>query len=49
MLHEIAGFALPASFSDADALRVATGRCRPTADELAELGPLAAKLPLPLG
>ncbi|MEU0333935.1 maleylpyruvate isomerase N-terminal domain-containing protein [Streptomyces sp. NPDC006193] len=49
MLEEIAGAPFPASWSDQDALRVGTGRRAPTAAERAELGPLAAKLPLVLG
>ncbi|QUQ67543.1 maleylpyruvate isomerase N-terminal domain-containing protein [Kutzneria sp. CA-103260] len=48
MLEQIAGFAFPASLSDADALRIGTGRRLPTAAERAALGPAAAKLPLPL-
>ncbi|MCX5149730.1 MULTISPECIES: maleylpyruvate isomerase N-terminal domain-containing protein [unclassified Streptomyces] len=49
MLEEIAGAAFPASFSDKDALLIGTGRRAPTAAERAELGALAAKLPLVLG
>ncbi|MGX5210779.1 hypothetical protein ACWKT3_19175 [Streptomyces violaceus] len=39
----------PASFHDLDALLVGTGRRTPTEAERAELGALAAKLPLHLG
>lgn len=49
MLEEIAGAAFPASFSDADALLVGTGRRATTAAERAELGGLAARLPFALG
>jgi hypothetical protein len=40
---------LPASFSGRDALLVGTGRRAPTDAEKAELGELAAKIPLVLG
>lgn len=49
MLERIAGAAFPASWSDKDALLVGTGRRVPTAEEQADLGDLAAKLPLVLG
>ena len=49
MLEKIAGAAFPASLSDKDALLVGTGRRAPTDTEKAELGELAAKLPLVLG
>jgi uncharacterized protein (TIGR03083 family) len=49
MLQAIAGAAFPASFTDKDALLVGTGRRAPTDAEIAELGGLAAKLPLVLG
>ncbi|MFD1544944.1 maleylpyruvate isomerase N-terminal domain-containing protein [Nonomuraea guangzhouensis] len=49
MLEKIAGTAFPVSFSDKDALLVGTGRRTPTDAEQAELGELAAKLPLVLG
>lgn len=49
MLEKIAGAAFPASLSDTDALLVGTGRRAPTVAERAELGDLAAKLPLVLG
>ncbi|WP_326823096.1 maleylpyruvate isomerase N-terminal domain-containing protein [Streptosporangium sp. NBC_01756] len=49
MLEKIAGAVFPASFSDRDALLVGTGRRAPTDVEKAELGELAAKLPLVLG
>ncbi|WP_137976814.1 MULTISPECIES: maleylpyruvate isomerase N-terminal domain-containing protein [Streptomyces] len=49
MLERIAGAAFPASWSDKDALLVGTGRRAPTAEEQADLGDLAAKLPLVLG
>ena len=48
-LEKIAGAAFPASFSDKDALLIGTGRRAPTDAEKAELGELAAKLPLVLG
>ncbi|MEV8020301.1 maleylpyruvate isomerase N-terminal domain-containing protein [Streptomyces sp. NPDC086554] len=49
MIEQIAGAAFPASFSDQDTLLVGTGRRAPSAAEKAELGALAAKLPLVLG
>ncbi|MET8850510.1 maleylpyruvate isomerase N-terminal domain-containing protein [Amycolatopsis sp. NPDC004625] len=49
VLEKIAGTAFPASFSDTDVLRVATGRRAPTEAEAAELGGLAARLPFVLG
>ncbi|MFI6505482.1 maleylpyruvate isomerase N-terminal domain-containing protein [Nonomuraea typhae] len=49
MLEKIAASAFPASFSDADALLVGTGRLAPTGAQKAELGELAARLPLVLG
>ncbi|MFJ6673602.1 maleylpyruvate isomerase N-terminal domain-containing protein [Actinosynnema sp. NPDC091369] len=49
MLERIAGTAFPASFSDADALLVGTGRRAPTDAEVAELGGLASRLPFVLG
>jgi hypothetical protein len=49
ILEKIAGAAFPASFSDTDALLVGTGRREPTGAQTAELGELAAKLPLVLG
>jgi Mycothiol maleylpyruvate isomerase N-terminal domain len=49
MLEAIAGAAFPASFSDADALLLGTGRREPTDAETAELDDLATKLPLVLG
>jgi hypothetical protein len=49
MLEKIAGAPFPASLSDTDALLVGTGRRPPTAEEKAELGALAVKLPLVLG
>ncbi|MFI6092919.1 maleylpyruvate isomerase N-terminal domain-containing protein [Streptomyces sp. NPDC051218] len=49
MLEEIVGAAFPASFSDADALLVGTGRRGPTDAEKSALGGLAAKLPVVLG
>ena len=49
MLEKIAGAALPASLSDKDALLVGTGRRAPTDVDQAELGELAAKLPVVLG
>ncbi|WP_326616136.1 maleylpyruvate isomerase N-terminal domain-containing protein [Streptomyces decoyicus] len=48
-LEKIADAAFPASFSDKDVLLVGTGRRAPTDAEKAELGELAAKLPLVLG
>jgi hypothetical protein len=49
LLETIAGAAFPASFSDGDALLAGTGRRAPTVAERAELGELAARLPLVLG
>ncbi|MBZ2196938.1 maleylpyruvate isomerase N-terminal domain-containing protein [Occultella gossypii] len=49
LLQEIAGASFPASFSDADALLVGTGRRTATETERARLGPLAARLPFVLG
>lgn len=49
LLEQIAGSAFPASFTDRDALLVGTGRREPTPAEQAELGALAARLPLVLG
>ncbi|NUS24516.1 MAG: maleylpyruvate isomerase family protein [Streptomyces sp.] len=49
LLEQIAGAAFPASLTDPDALLVGTGRRPPTDRERAELGELAAKLPLVLG
>jgi hypothetical protein len=49
MLETIGGAAFPGSFFDKDALLVGTGRRAPTDVEKAELGELAAKLPLVLG
>ncbi|GGX29774.1 maleylpyruvate isomerase [Streptomyces lomondensis] len=49
LLERIAGSAFPASFHDLDALLVGTGRRAPTEAERADLGELAAKLPLYLG
>ncbi|MEW2359464.1 maleylpyruvate isomerase N-terminal domain-containing protein [Spirillospora sp. NPDC029432] len=49
MLEEIAGARFPASFSDADALLIGTGRRSPAEAQAAELGGLAAALPLVLG
>jgi len=46
MLEIIAGSAIPESFSDKDALLIGTGRRRPTEQESAHLGSLAAKLPV---
>ncbi|MEV5408122.1 maleylpyruvate isomerase N-terminal domain-containing protein [Thermopolyspora sp. NPDC052614] len=49
MLETIAGAAFPSSFSNEDALLIGTGRRPMTDAERAELGELAAKLPLILG
>ena len=49
MLETIAGTAFPVSFSDEDALLVGTGRRPPADAQKAELGDLAAKLPIVLG
>ncbi|MFJ2831223.1 maleylpyruvate isomerase N-terminal domain-containing protein [Streptomyces sp. NPDC087263] len=49
LLEKIAPAPFPASFCDKDALLVGTGRRAPTDAETAELGELAAKLPLVLG
>jgi hypothetical protein len=49
MLERIAGASFPAAWSDTTALLIGTGRRAPTDAEQAELGDLAAKLPLVLG
>lgn len=49
LLEAIAGAAFPASLADRDALLIGTGRRAPTETEKADLGPLAARLPLFLG
>ncbi len=49
LLESIAGAAFPASLSDRDALLIGTGRRAPTEAETAEIGVLAARLPLFLG
>jgi hypothetical protein len=49
LLEKIAGAAFPASWPDKDALLAGTGRRAPTDGERAELGELAARLPLVLG
>ncbi|NIH80566.1 maleylpyruvate isomerase N-terminal domain-containing protein [Amycolatopsis viridis] len=53
MLERIAGFAFPAAWPDADALRIGTGRRAPGDAERAALGPLAGplagRLPVVLG
>lgn len=49
MLEAIAGAPFPASFTDADALLIGTGRRAPSGTERSELGLLGAKLPLVLG
>ncbi|WP_405162895.1 maleylpyruvate isomerase N-terminal domain-containing protein [Nocardia sp. NBC_01499] len=49
MLEKIVGATFPASLSDKDALLIGTGRRVPTDAEQAELGELAAKLPLVIG
>ena len=49
ILEKIAGTGFPASFSDKDALLIGTGRRTPSDAERAELGELAARLPLVLG
>ncbi|QXJ23720.1 maleylpyruvate isomerase N-terminal domain-containing protein [Actinomadura graeca] len=48
-LEKIIGTPVPASFSDADALLVVTGRRPPTDADRAALGGLAARIPLALG
>ncbi|MEU8628556.1 maleylpyruvate isomerase N-terminal domain-containing protein [Streptomyces sp. NPDC048669] len=49
LLDAIAGTSFPSSLSDRDALLIGTGRRAPTESEKAELGELAARLPLFLG
>ncbi|MET9451249.1 maleylpyruvate isomerase N-terminal domain-containing protein [Streptomyces cinerochromogenes] len=49
LLEEIAGAPFPAAWPDQDALRIGTGRRTPTGTEQADLGELAARLPLVLG
>jgi hypothetical protein len=48
-LEALAGAAFPASFSAEDVLLIGTGRRAASADEEAELGEVAARLPLVLG
>ncbi|NEC63964.1 maleylpyruvate isomerase N-terminal domain-containing protein [Streptomyces sp. SID9727] len=47
-LESVAGATFPASLADADALLIGTGRRAPTPAQTAELGGLAARLPLVL-
>ena len=49
MLEAIVGAEFPASLADRDALLIGTGRRAPAEAERAELGELAARLPLVLG
>lgn len=49
MLETIAGTPFPASFSDADALLVGTGRRAPTGAQRADLGETSARLPFVIG
>ncbi|HVV12235.1 maleylpyruvate isomerase N-terminal domain-containing protein [Amycolatopsis sp.] len=49
MLETIAGTTFPASWSDTDALLIATGRRAPAGTERAELGASAGRIPLFLG
>ncbi|TNC20975.1 maleylpyruvate isomerase N-terminal domain-containing protein [Amycolatopsis alkalitolerans] len=49
LLETIAGAAFPASFSDAEALLIGTGRRAPAGAQYGELGDLAARLPFVLG
>ncbi|MGW0811845.1 maleylpyruvate isomerase N-terminal domain-containing protein [Streptomyces viridiviolaceus] len=49
LLEKITGAAFPPSFSDQDALLMGTGRRAPAETETAELGELAARLPIVLG
>ncbi|MFD8496607.1 maleylpyruvate isomerase N-terminal domain-containing protein [Amycolatopsis sp. NPDC059657] len=49
IIEQIAGMKFPESFSDKDVLLVGTGRRVATEAEQAELGELAAKLPLIIG
>lgn len=49
LLERIAGAAFPPSLSDKEALLIGTGRRAPTGEEKADLGEMAAKLPLVLG
>jgi hypothetical protein len=49
IVEKIAGTPFPSSFSDTDALLVATGRRAPTDAKKSELGDLAARLPFVLG
>ncbi|QNP68566.1 maleylpyruvate isomerase N-terminal domain-containing protein [Streptomyces roseirectus] len=49
LLERVTGTALPASFSDPDALLVATGRRAPTPAQRAELGATADLLPFVVG
>ncbi|MFJ7209945.1 maleylpyruvate isomerase N-terminal domain-containing protein [Streptomyces sp. NPDC098789] len=49
LLEAIAGEPFPPSFSDREALLIGTGRRSPTAEQAAELGGLAGRLPFVLG
>jgi hypothetical protein len=49
MLETIVGAAIPKLLSDKDALLIGTGRRAPADAEKAQLGDLAAKLPVILG
>ncbi|WP_420032179.1 maleylpyruvate isomerase N-terminal domain-containing protein [Streptomyces sp. cg28] len=49
LLEAVAGAALPAAFSDTDALLLGTGRRAPDAAERAALGEVADRLPVVLG
>ena len=48
-VEKLAGTPIPASFSDTDALLLATGRRTPTPAEASALGELAARLPFAIG
>ncbi|CAL9671654.1 hypothetical protein SUDANB9_07488 [Streptomyces sp. enrichment culture] len=49
LLEGVVGADFPASLSDRDALRIGTGRRAPTPAETTALGPLATRLPFPVG
>ena len=49
IVEQVAGFSLPASLSDVDALLLSTGRRRPTEADQVTLGDLGTSLPISLG
>lgn len=49
LLERVTGSPFPATFTDTETLLIATGRRRPTTEQLGELGNLAERLPIVLG